>query len=57
MPVISTVRRDRAKKVAVVSCAGLVVSLIVYYLGHSDAGILCAVVSSAIPSIVNLVND
>lgn len=57
MPVISTVRRDRAKKVAAASCVGLCAAVCIYFFHSPATGIMLAIVSSAVSSIANLIND
>ena len=57
MPVISTVRRDRAKKVAIASCVGLCVAVGLFVFHSPATGIMLAIVSGAASSVANLIND
>ncbi len=50
-------RKKNAKRVAVISGTGFSVSALFYIFGDPQLGIFLAVVFSAIPSLVNLVDD
>ena len=50
-------RKDNAKKFAAISVVGFAVSSAVYFFFDQNLGIFLSIVSSSIPSIVNLVDD
>jgi hypothetical protein len=57
MPIISNKRKARAKKVAIVSIVGLLGSLSLFLFYDGLSGIFSGLIFTALPSIVNLVDD
>jgi len=57
MPVISTIRRDRAKRVGITACIGLCAAVGLFFFHSPAGGIMLAVISGAVSSIANLIND
>ena len=50
-------RKTQAKNVAKVTLAGVSLSILVFCLVDQSVGLLCAVLTSALPAFVNLVDD
>jgi hypothetical protein len=50
-------RKRQAKNVAKVTLGGVSLSILVFCLVSQSVGLLCAVLTSALPSFVNLVDD
>ena len=52
-----TKRKNAAKRFLILSLAGFLISALIYLIVSPEAGIFSAVVSSTLPSAVNLVDD
>jgi hypothetical protein len=50
-------RKKQAKSVAKVTLGGVALSIAVFFFGNQEVGLLCAVLSTALPSFVNLVDN
>ena len=50
-------RKKQAKNVAKVTLAGVALSVAVFFFANQEIGLLCAVLSTALPSFVNLVDN
>jgi len=57
MPIISNVRRKQAKKYSILTVCGLLTGICLFLFVSRDVGLLTAIVSSAIPSTINLIDD
>ena len=50
-------RKSNARIFVTIATLGFIASLILYFLVSSDAGLFAAIISSTIPSVVNLIDD
>tara|TARA_E500000331_G_C17042115_1_gene620055 strand:+ start:128 stop:301 length:174 start_codon:yes stop_codon:yes gene_type:complete len=57
MPIISDKRRDKAKKFSIATAVCLLASSLVFFLLDREIGLLAAIITSCMPSTVNLVDD